>query len=196
MEKITIGISACLLGEKVRYDGGHRHDRFLADTLGKYVSYRPICPEVECGLSVPREAMRLVGHPESPRLVTIRTRLDYTERMTDWTKKQLKALESEDVCGFIFKSRSPSCGMERIKVHPGEGMPGGNGAGLFARIFMAHFPMIPVEEEGRLRDPLIRENFIERIFPLNSRRGVPCCAAGCAGTHPEDDRQDSRPARR
>jgi uncharacterized protein YbbK (DUF523 family) len=166
MEKITIGISACLLGENVRYDGGHKHDRFLTDTLGKYVTYLPICPEVECGLGVPRESMRLVGDPESPRLVTIRTRQDHTERMVRWARQRVADLEKENLCGFIFKSDSPSSGMERVKVYTDGGIPQKNGVGIFARIFMEHFPLIPVEEEGRLHDPLICENFIERIFTL------------------------------
>jgi uncharacterized protein YbgA (DUF1722 family)/uncharacterized protein YbbK (DUF523 family) len=166
MEKITLGISACLLGENVRYDGGHKHDRFLTDTLGKYVTYRPVCPEMECGLGVPRESMRLVGDPESPRLVTVRSRQDHTERMVRWARQRVTELEKEKLCGFIFKSDSPSSGMERVKVYKDGGMPQKNGIGVFARIFMEHFPLIPVEEEGRLHDPLIRENFIERIFTL------------------------------
>jgi uncharacterized protein YbgA (DUF1722 family)/uncharacterized protein YbbK (DUF523 family) len=166
MEKITLGISTCLLGENVRYDGGHKHDRFLTDTLGKYVTYRPVCPEVECGLGVPRESMRLVGDPESPHLITIRTRQDHTERMVRWARQRVAELEKEKLCGFIFKSDSPSSGMERVKVYKDGGMPEKKGVGVFARIFMEHFPLIPVEEEGRLHDPLIRENFIERIFSL------------------------------
>jgi len=176
MEKITIGISACLLGENVRYDGGHKHDRFLTDTLGKYVTYRPVCPEVECGLGVPRESMRLVDDPESPRLVTVRTRQDHTERMVRWARQRVAELEKENLCGFIFKSDSPSSGMERVKVYKDGGMPRKNGVGIFARIFMEHFPLIPVEEEGRLHDPLIRENFIERIFTL--KRWVECVETG------------------
>jgi uncharacterized protein YbgA (DUF1722 family)/uncharacterized protein YbbK (DUF523 family) len=166
MEKITLGVSTCLLGENVRYDGGHKQDRFLTDTLGKYVTFRPVCPEVECGLGVPRESMRLVGDPESPRLVTVRTRQDHTERMVRWARQRVADLEKENLCGFIFKSDSPSSGMERVKVYKDGGMPQKNGVGVFARIFMEHFPLIPVEEEGRLHDPLIRENFIERIFTL------------------------------
>jgi uncharacterized protein YbgA (DUF1722 family)/uncharacterized protein YbbK (DUF523 family) len=166
MEKITLGISTCLLGENVRYDGGHKHDRFLTDTLGKYVTYRPVCPEVECGLGVPRESMRLVGDPESPHLITIRTRQDHTERMVRWARQRVAELEKEKLCGFIFKSDSPSSGMERVKVYKDGGMPEKKGVGVFARIFMEHFPLIPVEDEGRLHDPLIRENFIERIFTL------------------------------
>lgn len=166
MEKITIGISACLLGENVRYDGGHKHDRFLTDTLGRFVRYVPVCPEVECGLGVPREAMRLVGDAASPRLVTIRTGQDLTDRMTRWAAKRASELERENLCGFIFKSGSPSSGMEHVKVYGEKGIPEKKGVGLFARLFMERFPFLPVEDEGRLHDPLLRENFIERIFTL------------------------------
>ena len=166
MDKIKLGISTCLLGKNVRYDGGHRLDRFLTDTLGQYVEYRPVCPEVECGFGIPRESMRLVGDPDSPNLVTTRTQQDYTERMTRWARQRVSELEKENLCGFIFKSDSPSSGMERVKVYKEKGMPEKKGVGIFARIFMEHFPLIPVEEEGRLHDPLIRENFIERIFTL------------------------------
>ena len=164
MEKIRLGISSCLLGENVRYDGGHRHDRFLTDTLGQYVEYIPICPEVGCGLPVPREAMRLEGNPDSPRLMTIRTRQDMTDRMKTWSEKRVKELEKEGLCGFIFKSDSPSSGMERIKVYNEKAVPAKKGVGMFARIFMKHFPSLPVEDDGRLNDPILRENFIERIF--------------------------------
>jgi uncharacterized protein YbgA (DUF1722 family)/uncharacterized protein YbbK (DUF523 family) len=172
MEKIKLGVSACLLGEKVRYDGGHKLDRFLRDTLGQYVDYIPVCPEVECGLPVPRESMRLEGDPESPRLVTSITKRDITKQMVQWAKKRVKELEREDLCGFIFKSESPSSGMERVKVYNEKGMPVKKGIGIFAKIFMEHFPLLPVEEEGRLHDPKIRENFIERIFTLKRWREV------------------------
>jgi uncharacterized protein YbgA (DUF1722 family)/uncharacterized protein YbbK (DUF523 family) len=154
-----------LLGQNVRYDGGHQHDRFLTDTLGRFVTYVPVCPEVECGLSVPREAMRLVGKADSPRLVTIATKNDCTEQMTSWACKRVEELESEELCGFIFKSKSPSSGMQRVKVYSEQnGIPAHNGIGMFARAFMEHFPLLPCEEEGRLHDPGLRENFIERIF--------------------------------
>lgn len=161
---IKLGISACLLGENVRYDGGHKLDRFLSDTLGRYVTYVPVCPEVECGLTVPRESMRLVGDVEAPRLITTRTSVDHTERMASWARKRVAELESEGLCGFIFKSNSPSSGMERVKVYNEKGMPVKKGVGLFARAFTDHFPLLPVEDEGRLHDPKLRENFIERIF--------------------------------
>jgi len=165
MEKIRIGISSCLLGNKVRFDGQHKYDPFIVETLGGFMDFTPVCPEVECGLSIPRDAMRLVGDPESPRLVTIKSGIDQTGKMQAWAEGRLKLLEQDDLCGFIFKSRSPSSGMERVKVYqPKGGTPVKNGVGIFARMFMEHFPEIPVEEEGRLYDPVLRENFIERIF--------------------------------
>jgi len=170
MESVRLGISTCLLGENVRYDGGHKLDHFLKDTLGQYVEYVPVCPEVECGLGVPRESMRLTGDPESPRLVTTRTNRDHTEKMVKWAGRRVKELEKENLCGFIFKSNSPSSGMERVRVYNEKGMPAKKGVGIFAGIFMEHFPLIPVEEEGRLHDPVLRENFIERIFTLKRWR--------------------------
>ncbi len=170
MEKIKLGISTCLLGENVRYDGGHKLDRFLTETLGQYVEYVPVCPEVECGLPVPRESMHLEGDPDSPRLVTIRTKRDLTERMIQWARKRVAGLEKEGLCGFIFKSDSPSSGMERVRVYNEKGMPVKKGVGIFARIFMDHFPLLPIEDEGRLHDPKLRENFIERIFTLKRWR--------------------------
>jgi len=162
--KVRLGISECLLGHNVRYDGGHKHDRYLTDTLGQFVEFVPVCPEVEVGLGVPREAMRLVGNPEQPRLVTIRTTIDHTERMLLWARRRVVELEKEGLCGFIFKSKSPSSGMERVKIYNASGNPVGTGVGLFARVFMEHFPLLPVEDEGRLQDPELRENFIERVF--------------------------------
>ena len=170
MEKIKLGISTCLLGENVRYDGGHKLDRFLTDTLGQYVDYVPVCPEVECGLPVPRESMHLEGNPDSPRLITSRTKQHMTTRMVRWAQTRVAELEREDLCGFIFKSNSPSSGMERIRVYNERGMSVKKGTGIFARIFMDHFPLVPVEDEGRLHDPEIRENFIERIFVLKRWR--------------------------
>lgn len=170
MEKIRIGISTCLLGERVRYDGGHKRDPYLVDTLGRYFEYVPVCPEVECGLSTPRESMRLVGDPEAPRLVGTRTSTDFTEQMQTWAEERVRELAGEELCGFIFKSKSPSSGMERVKVYGPSGMPRKVGVGVFAREFMARFPLLPTEEEGRLHDPILRENFIERVFVLKSWR--------------------------
>ncbi len=166
-----LGVSRCLMGDSVRYDGGHKLDRFLRDGLGKHVEYVPVCPEVECGLGIPREAMRLVGDPEAPRLLTIKTKIDLTERMRAFAAARVEALETEGLCGFVFKSGSPSSGMERVKVYPeAGGMAQLKGVGLFAAAFMARFPLLPVEEEGRLNDAGLRENFIERIFVMHRWR--------------------------
>ena len=170
LTKIRLGISACLLGEKVRFDGGHKWDRFITETLGKFVEFVPVCPEVECGLGIPREAMHLVSSPGGPRLVTIRTQEDYTERMRAWALNRVVELEGEDLCGFIFKSGSPSSGMERVKIYYGKGEPARTGVGMFAREFMQHFPLLPVEDGGRLHDPALRENFLERLFTLKRWR--------------------------
>lgn len=165
MEKeIRLGISACLLGENVRFDGGHKLDRFLTGTLGQFVEYVPVCPEVECGFSIPRESMRLVGDVSAPRLVTTRTNQDHTDRMLKWAQRRVGGLEKEGLCGFIFKRNSPSSGMESVRVYNKKGIPVKKGVGIFARVFMEQFPLLPVEDEGRLHDPKLRENFIERIF--------------------------------
>ena len=156
-DKIRIGISSCLLGLKVRYDGGHKYDPFLVCTLGEFVEYVPVCPEVEAGFPIPREAFRLVGPSDAPRLVTQKTGSDVTERMKQWADDRLKELEAEDLCGFIFKSKSPSSGMERVKVYNDSGMAEKTGVGIFARAFMDRFPWIPVEEDGRLQDIVLRE---------------------------------------
>lgn len=172
INKIKIGISSCLLGLNVRYDGGHKLDKFLRNTLGAFVEYVPVCPESECGLGIPREAMRLEGSCESPRLITINSRRDLTSKMKRWAAKRVIELENEDLCGFIFKSKSPSSGMERVRVYSEKGIPIMNGTGLFAKEFMNHFPLIPVEEDGRMHDPVLRENFIERIFSLTRWRNI------------------------
>lgn len=164
MEKIRIGISTCLLGKNVRYDGGHQQDRYLTDTLGRWFDWVPVCPEVEYGLPIPREAMRLVGDPANPRLVTIKSGVDHTAGMLAWAQGRLAALAGEGLCGFIFKSRSPSSGMAAVKVYNESGMAVKKGVGIFAGALMKRFPLLPVEEDGRLNDPLLRENFIERVF--------------------------------
>ncbi len=164
--KIRIGVSACLLGEPVRYDGQHKHNHYITDTLGQFFEFVGVCPEVECGLTVPRESMRLVGDPADPRLMTTRTEIDLTERMQSFAARRVIELEKEALFGFIFKSRSPSSGMENVKVYNAKGMVGGKSPGLFGKAFMAHFPSLPCEDEGRLNDPDLRENFIERVFTL------------------------------
>jgi uncharacterized protein YbbK (DUF523 family) len=165
---VRVGISACLLGEPVRYDGGHKLDRHLRDTLGALVEWVPVCPEVEYGLPVPREALRLVGAPDAPRLVTARSGVDHTDGMLAWASRRLDALEGEELCGFVFKSRSPSSGMRQVMVYPpGGGVPSHAGTGIFARAFMERFPLLPVEDEERLNDPLLREAFVQRLFVVS-----------------------------
>ena len=160
---ITIGVSSCLLGEQVRYDGGHKHDRYITDILGRYFRFLPVCPEVGCGLPIPREAMRLEGDSANPRLVTGRSRIDLTEQMLTFCTAKVKELEGEDLCGFIFKKDSPSSGLFRVKVY-NNGVAVKNGSGLFAAAVARNFPLLPMEEEGRLNDANLRENFIERVF--------------------------------
>jgi uncharacterized protein YbgA (DUF1722 family)/uncharacterized protein YbbK (DUF523 family) len=162
---IRIGISSCLLGAEVRFDGGHKEDRFISRTLSAYFEYVPVCPELEVGMGVPREALRLVGDPAAPRLITVRTKIDHTQSMVKFAAARVRALAAEDLDGTIFKKDSPSCGLERVRVYGAEsGMAVRRGIGLFARAFRERFPLVPVEEEGRLSDPLLRENFIERVF--------------------------------
>lgn len=170
MEKIRLGISSCLLGEPVRFDGSHKLDRYLVHTLGRYVDWVPVCPEVEFGLPTPRETLRLVDGQAGPRLVFGKSGRDITEGMRDWAASRVKQLEQERLCGFVFKSKSPSSGMERVKLYDRNGVPKPAGVGLFAAAFMEHFPLLPVEEDGRLHDPRLRENFIEAIFTLQRWR--------------------------
>lgn len=164
LDKITLGISACLIGERVRYDGGHARDRYITDTLGEYFNWVPVCPEVEMGLPVPRESMRLVGDPAAPRLLARASGADHTEGMLRWAGGRLEELASKGLAGFIFKSKSPSSGIGGVKVYTPEGMPSRRGTGIFGGAFMRRFPSLPVIDDGRLRNPALRENFIERVF--------------------------------
>ncbi|MBM4127365.1 MAG: DUF523 and DUF1722 domain-containing protein [Nitrospira sp.] len=161
---LRLGISRCLLGDEVRFDGGHKRDHFLTDVLGPYVEWVSVCPEVEAGLGTPREAMRLVGIPHRPRLMTITSKHDHTEAVEAMVDDRLDSLRKLDLSGFVFKRGSPSCGVERVRVYTVQGMPSHSGVGIFAKAFIEQCPLIPVEEEGRLSDPSLRENFIERIF--------------------------------
>ena len=161
---LRLGISRCLLGDEVRFDGGHKRDNFLTDVLGPYVVWVPVCPEVEAGLGTPREAMRLVGDSAHPRLLTIKSGRDHTRALERMTTGRLAELENLDLSGYVFKRGSPSCGIERVRVYTEQAMPSHNGVGIFARAFIEQFPLIPVEEEGRLCDAPLRENFIERVF--------------------------------
>ena len=168
--KIKLGVSSCLLGEKTRYDGGHKWEPFITESWGPHLELLPICPEAECGLGVPREVMRLEGEPQAPRLFTVKTRIDHTGRMLTWTRESLVMLEAEDLWGFIFKSGSPSCGPARVKVYDPQGRPRKQGQGLFAGAFMTTFPLLPVADEVRLHNPQFRDNFIEQLFTLGRWR--------------------------
>jgi uncharacterized protein YbgA (DUF1722 family)/uncharacterized protein YbbK (DUF523 family) len=162
-----VGVSRCLLGEEVRFDGGHKRDRFLTEVLGRHIEWVPVCPEVEAGFGTPREAMRLVGHVEHPQLITSASERNMTKPLTEFSVRKLQTLEELNLSGYIFKKDSPSCGIERVKLFNesnAHGAPTRNGVGLFARAFKERFPLVPIEDEGRLCDPALRDNFIERIF--------------------------------
>jgi len=165
-DKPKLGVSTCLLGEHVRYDGGHKRDRFITDELSTHFDFVPVCPEVEVGLPTPRPPLRLVGPSDPPRLVFAESGEDLTDRMEAWARTRVRELEQENLCGYIFKSKSPSSGMERVKVYDKNGVPANTGVGVFARVFIEHFPLLPVEDDGRLHDARLRENFIERVFAV------------------------------
>ena len=164
---IRLGISACLLGDQVRFDGGHKRDPFLIDTVGPFVEWLKVCPEVESGMGTPRESIRLVEEDGRLRVLTVRTGIEHTASLTTWAARRVRELAAEDLSGFVVKKDSPSCGMVRVKVYgpPGTtGSAGRHGRGVFTGALLDAYPDLPVEEEGRLSDPRLRENFIERVF--------------------------------
>jgi len=164
---IRIGVSACLLGHEVRYDGGHRQDPYLTDTLGRYFQWVPVCPEVEIGLSTPRPTMRLETHNGDIRLMRIAERDDLTRQMRSYCQSRVAALAQEQLCGYVLKKNSPSCGMQRVKVFEDCKAPRRTGRGLFADALVTRYPNLPVEEEGRLHDPVLRDNWITRVFAFH-----------------------------
>ena len=168
--RLRIGISQCLLGEPVRYDGGHKRDALLVDTLREQIEWVPVCPEVEAGLGTPRDRMQLEGSAASPRLVTLTTRMDLTSAMTRFGGRRVRELEALALCGFVFKARSPSCGLTDVPIYSSRGDTEHNGAGLFARAVMKHFPRMPVEDEDRLHDPQILKNFLKRAADYRTSR--------------------------
>jgi uncharacterized protein YbgA (DUF1722 family)/uncharacterized protein YbbK (DUF523 family) len=161
---IRIGISSCLLGQQVRYDGGHKRDRFLTETFGRFVEWVPVCPEVEAGFGTPREPMQLIGGHGSLRLVTVRTRRDVTDQLARYASRRVEQLAREDLSGYVLKKDSPSCGPDRVKVYGRSTPPARGGMGLFAAALQQRYPFLPIEDEGRLSDPRLRENFVERVF--------------------------------
>ncbi|RMX03397.1 DUF1722 domain-containing protein [Legionella jordanis] len=160
---MLIGISSCLLGEKVRFDGGHKRDDYICSLLANYVKFLPICPEVAIGMGIPRPPVRLVGNPQNPRMIEINhPEKDYTSKMLEFAKESMVQLQY--VSAYILKSKSPSCGWKRVKVYQSEGKQPQLSQGLYAKILEKTYPNLPIEEEGRLMDPRLRENFIERLF--------------------------------
>jgi uncharacterized protein YbgA (DUF1722 family)/uncharacterized protein YbbK (DUF523 family) len=172
LRPIRIGISACLLGEQVRFDGGHKRDAFLTETFGRFVEWVSVCPEVECGFGTPREAMRLVRVEQGVRLLTVKTGIDLTGPMERFSQSRVAALAAENLSGYVLKKDSPSCGLERVKVYDRHGSPARSGRGLFAAALVQAYPYLPVEEEGRLADPQLRDNFVERVFAYWRLRGL------------------------
>jgi uncharacterized protein YbgA (DUF1722 family)/uncharacterized protein YbbK (DUF523 family) len=171
-EEIRIGISSCLLGQHVRYDGGHKRDAFLVDELARFVTFVPVCPEVELGMPVPRPAIRLVRERGEVRLLDPRSGADHTEAMRRWAAGRVRELARLDLSGYVLKKDSPSCGMERVKVHAARGPGVRDGVGLFAEELLRRLPLLPVEEEGRLHDPGLREAFVERVFAYRRLRAL------------------------
>jgi len=162
---VRLGVSACLLGEKVRYDGGHKRDRFLVETLGPRVQWVPVCPEMAIGLGVPRESVDLVRTKSGVRMVATKSGKDHTEAMESWAAAHVEELARARLHGFVLKKDSPSCGLFGVKLHHESGRAATrDGRGLFANALVARFKLMPVEEEGRLADVKIRENFLERVF--------------------------------
>lgn len=168
--EIRIGVSSCLLGERVRFDGGHKRDAFVTEMFGKFVNFVPVCPEMEIGLGTPRETIHLVREIGGMRLKGTQSGADHTDAMQQYAELKARELEKLDLSGYILKKDSPSCGMERVRVHGASGMPTRSGRGLFAEALIARFPLLPVEEEERLQDARLRENFIERVFAYRRLR--------------------------
>ena len=167
---ILVGVSTCLLGEKVRWDAGHKNDVYVRDVLGQHFTFVPVCPELEVGMGVPREPVHLRGDPAAPRLVGNRSGDDWTDRMRAWSQARLDQLAGAGLDGYILKRSSPSCGLERVAVKDAKGMPQKVGRGLFAAALLRRLPLLPVEEEGRLHDAGLRENFIVRVFAHHRAR--------------------------
>lgn len=171
-DRIRVGVSSCLLGQEVRYNGGHKRDAFLVETFGRYAEWIPVCPEVELGMGTPREPVRLERQGDTIGMVGTTSHVDHTAAMRAFARRRTADLAADDLCGYVFKKDSPSCGMERVRVYGAGGMPSRSGRGLFAEALMQRYPNLPVEEEGRLCDPRLRENFVERVFAYRRLRAL------------------------
>lgn len=165
-----VGISACLLGDEVRYDGRHKRDAWLVEVLGRYVDWVRVCPEVEVGMGIPREPVRLVRMDDLLRMRTYDNRHDYTAAMAAWARQRVEALADERLCGYVLKASSPSCGLADVPVFDEEGVARWRGRGLFADALVRRFPGLPVEDEGRLADPGVRESFMERVLTCHRQQ--------------------------
>lgn len=163
-DRPRVGISACLLGDKVRYDGSDKRDAYLVEVLGQHVEWVRVCPEVEVGMGTPRETLYLVRDDRRVRMKTTVTALDYTDAMEDWGKRRVEELAHEDLSGYVLKKNSPSCGLEQVPIHEPNGQRAGEGRGVFAEVLIRQFPDLPIEDEGRLARPDVREAFIQRVF--------------------------------
>ena len=179
--RLTLAISACLLGNEVRYNGGHKKSQLCSQTLARHFDFQPLCPEVGIGLGTPREPIRLVGDPQAPRAVgTVTRERDVSEALIGYAEAMAGRLDA--VSGLIVMQKSPSCGMERVKVYQADGHPAEHGSGLFTATIARLRPELPIEEDGRLNDPVLRENFIARVYAYGdwqqlcrdglSRRGI------------------------
>ena len=175
--RIRVGVSRCLLGEAVRFDGGHKRDRYVTDVLGPHFDWVPVCPEVEIGLPIPRPPIRLVQIDGALRVLGVRDpQLDVTDELAGLYGRI--ADRFSNVSAFILKRGSPSCGVERVKVYDEGGRSVGAGAGLFAEALRRERPSLPVEEEGRLNNPRLRENFIARVFAYRRWQDLRAAAGG------------------
>lgn len=169
-----MGISSCLLGDEVRFDGGHKRDQILIDLLGPDVEWIRVCPEVEVGMGVPREPVHLVRAADGVRMIAVGSRTDYTERMREWAARRTAALAALDLDGYVLKKDSPSCGIEGVKLYdPDTGAWSREGVGLFAAALMAACPDLPIEDEGRLADAEIRRRFLQRAIARHRQRTAP-----------------------
>jgi len=168
--RLRLGISRCLLGDEVRFDGGHKRDEFLTGIFGRHVEWVPVCPEVEVGMGTPREPVHLVRVGATTRMTTTSTGIDYTDRMNEWARARVEALARQDLDGYVLKSGSPSCGVWNVRIARTDEPPSFDGRGLFASVLLERFPLLPVEEEGRLADPEVRKDFLERVFAYKRRK--------------------------
>ncbi|MFI5320801.1 MAG: YbgA family protein [Myxococcota bacterium] len=169
---VRVGVSSCLLGSAVRWDGGHKRDAFLTEWLAPFVEWVPVCPELELGMGVPREPVHLRREGGELRMLGNRSGADWTARMSAFAKRRASEIEAQELCGYVLKRGSPSCGLENVPVRGSAVLGKRDGRGLFAAALAARMPSLPIEEEGRLNDAALRENWIERVFAYRRVRAL------------------------